>query len=140
MIKMRLENKELDELLEKAKEYDHMIAYMMSSLWVGNTREFIHHVLEKTDELLEARFFSKHEELHIFLREEQLQAVQVRDEQADEVLVHSYPLFGKFKHLESLQVKQYIQYDKDGQAYIALTRCVGFVKGGKIDEQSNGTL
>ena len=61
-----------------------------------------------------------------FRRDGQMQAVEVRDKDEKDEIVKTYDLANKFQAAgKIIKVKQYIDYDKDGQANIALTRLTG---------------
>ena len=74
----------------------------------------------------EARFFSKDKELHMFERNSGNQAILVEDGANDTVTVRGYKLSAKYSSVgKTLQVKEYLEFDEDGQAYVALTRLCG---------------
>lgn len=74
----------------------------------------------------EARFFSEDKELHIFERNGENQAILAEDGTDDAVTVRGYRLSAKYNGIgKILQVKEYLEFDEDGQAYVALTRLCG---------------
>ena len=77
------------------------------------------------EELLDARFFSKDAELHVFRNsEDELAAVMISDEFLDtnyETCDVRYVTQQKKK----LVVREYLKADEDGQMYVALTRAAG---------------
>lgn len=104
-------------------DYEYALIYLISEI-----------ILTKTDciseinweECTEARFFSEEKELHFFRRDGQMQAVEVRDKDGKDEIVKTYDLANKFQAAgKIIKVKQYIDYDKDGQANIVLTRLTG---------------
>ena len=71
-------------------------------------------------------FFSEDKELHFFDLDGEMQAVVVSDEDGNDELVKEYELAGKFRNVgNSVFVKEYIDYDEDGQANVVLTRLQG---------------
>ena len=74
----------------------------------------------------EARFFLENKELHIFERNDRNQAILVEDGANDTVTVRGYKLSAKYSSTgKTLLVKEYLEFDEDGQAYVALTRLCG---------------
>lgn len=114
----------MPEAIARVGNYDYALLYMMSEL-----------ILERTsklpeidwDECMEARFFSKEKELHIFQEDGELTAVEITDDEVSDVVVKKYELTGKFKKDfgNAVCVQEYLAYDKDGQAYVELTRLTG---------------
>ena len=81
------------------------------------------------EELLEARFFSRDREIRIFPGEDGLSAVALTGEPEDHVMEEEYPIenprFG-----QSVTLARVLDWDEDGQAYIAATRLSGWKEGG----------
>ena len=78
------------------------------------------------EECYEARFFSTNKELHLFENNGERKAILVEDEAKDAVTVRSYKLSSKYRSVgKTVQVKKYLSFDEDGQAYVALTRLCG---------------
>lgn len=107
----------------KIPEYEYALLYMISEI-----------VLTKTDSLAEinwaecteARFFSEDKELHFFEVDGEMQTVEVSDGDGQEEVVKEYELAGKFQAIgKTVLVKEYIDYDEDGQANVVLTRLQG---------------
>lgn len=119
----------LEELFQKAEEYEFTIIYMMSRLLAGKTAEVLEEAKSNPDEMLEARFFDSFHELHIFSREGEVKAVMIEDDGGQMSKEKSYPLSQNFKHLGRLMIVQYFNFDEDGQVYVEQTRCKGFIKG-----------
>lgn len=68
-----------------------------------------------SEEILEVRFFSSNMEIRIFRREKELEAVMLDDRDeiyVDRVFLLANPAFGK-----EIVVRQYMDFDDDGQAY-----------------------
>lgn len=73
------------------------------------------------EDLLEARFFGPEQEVRIYITGDGFSAIQLANDELDEFLDISRPIrdprFGKI-----LTLRQYLDYDEDGQAYIRATR------------------
>lgn len=77
-------------------------------------------------ECVEARFFSEDKELHFFHIDGEWKIVQVSDKDEKDTIIKKYELANKFRNLgKNVLVKEYIAYDKDGQANVTLTRLMG---------------
>lgn len=114
---------ELSEAYGKGKEYEYALVYLLSEVILCKAERLKSFPIE---ECTEARFFSDNRELHIFGTEEGMHAVEVSDDGAEDVVVKRYELAPKFSSVGSrLVVQEYLEYDEDGQAVIALTRLKG---------------
>ena len=114
---------EVSKALESRMSYEYALVYMLSEVILCKTEQ-----LKELDfaECTEARFFSKDKELHLFETEEGMQAVEVSDEGTDDCMIKKYELAPKFSTAgKILVVKEYLDYDEDGQAMVGLTRLVG---------------
>lgn len=86
---------------------------------------------EDLDEVIEARFFGDEGELHIFRYDGSLRNVRVTDEEDGQAgfIDRAYVLDRKGGRTgvsgDKVMVRQYIDYDSDGQAYVFLTRLKG---------------
>ena len=104
-------------------DYEYALIYLISEIILTKT-DCISEI--NSEECTEARFFSEEKELHFFRRDGQMQAVEVRDKDEKDEIVKTYDLANKSQAAgKIIKVKQYIDYDKDGQANIALTRLTG---------------
>jgi len=74
--------------------------------------------------LIEARFFNKDKEIHIF-KQDIFKAVAFIEDEMDESFEEEHLLIDGFG--KKLRVKNYIAYDYENQAYIAYTRPVDVV-------------
>ena len=83
------------------------------------------------DELLEARFFSKQQEIRIFLSEDGLKAVRLEEETADSILEEEIAVNSGFG--SSYTVHYLLQADEDGQINRTVARLASW-KG----ENENG--
>ena len=109
--------------------FDYALIYMIS--------EVILKKIDKTDivesinwvECEEARFFSENKEIHFCRENGKLQAVKTSDDKNEskmDWMQKKYELASKFRNLgRSVLVKEYLEYDEDGQVRIAQTRLMG---------------
>ncbi len=114
-------------------KYDYVILNMMSSLKLMPVSAVLKTDADgkavqlsfKPEELLDARFFSKDAELHVFRNsEDELAAVLVSDEfLSDEYKVCDVRYVTQQR--KKLVVREYLKADEDGQMYVALTRAAG---------------
>ncbi len=88
-----------------------------SAMSLGPTPE----TLPDTEEILEARFFSRDEEIRLFRDDGILKAVSLRETPDARVLKNEYEI-GNQALGKSLTVREILDFDEDGQAYIALSR------------------
>lgn len=77
------------------------------------------------DELLEARFFDEKRELHIWREPDGLRAVLAEETDEANPIRSEFEVTAALGGVQTLQQAQYLAYDEDGQAYIALTRLCG---------------
>jgi hypothetical protein len=104
-------------------KYEYALVYLMSErllLPVSDLPKI------QWDECVDARFFSDEGELHIFEEDGQLIAVQVSDEDKENIVVQKYKLAKRFSQLgDTLLVQEYLEADEDGQMQVKLTRLKG---------------
>ena len=107
------------------QDYEYALRYMVSEMILTETVSLSE---INWEECVEARFFSEEKELHFFRQDDRMRAVEVKDKDGRDEIVKSYDLANKFQKTgRQVKVKQYIDYDKDGQANIVLTRLSGIV-------------
>ena len=112
-----------DAYKEKMADYEYALVYMISEMILCPVKELPELDLE---ECKEARFFSDTGEMHLFEGEDGMEAVEVGDTDAENILVKAYKLNTKFsKAGKCILVQEYLIYDEDGQADVALTRLKG---------------
>ena len=123
---MRQETISLQAALEAGQKLPFAWVRSLSQVALGRTPLAV-----DLEELLEARFFSRDREIRIFPGEDGLRAVELTGEPEDPVIEEEYPVenpqFGR-----SITVTRVMDWDEDGQAYIAATRLSGW-KEGKAD-------
>lgn len=119
----RIEKTDFEEALRHAAEYDLALIYEIGGIRLCDTRS-----LPGTDwtECQEARFFAEDRELHLYEQDGEMTALEIYDDGDDNTIVKRYKLDQRFRQVgKILRVKEYIKYDEDGQAFIALTRLCG---------------
>lgn len=111
------------------KNFDYALIYLIS--------EVILKKMDKTDkvesinwdECEEARFFSENKEIHFFRVNGKLQVVKISDDPNEskmDCMQKKYELASKFRNLgKYVLVKEYLEYDEDGQVQVAQTRLMG---------------
>lgn len=113
----------MDRVLEGISQYQYALVYMTDGIVFQNTTEM---KPIEWDNCLEARFFDEGRELHVYEEDGGLCAVEVEQTSDDDCLIRKYKLseryFGKNK---CLCVCEHLDYDKDGQAFVAFTRPAG---------------
>lgn len=122
----------MKEACSNANNYNYALVYMMSNLYLTKVNK-----LQELDydEILEARFFDEHGELHIFPEFEGYRAVEVESYcEANDKTIH-YPILDsdicvdtEFKKNTKVTIRKYINFDEDGQVCIDLTRCVKLIE------------
>ena len=120
-----VEDVEITKAYQSIKMYEYALVYMLSEVILCKTEDLPELNLEQC---LEARFFSEDKELHIFETEEGKKAVEVSDVDKEDIIIKKYEIAPKFCETgkkEVLIVQQYLDYDEDGQAVVALTRLKG---------------
>jgi len=117
---------DINIIKEKALKYNYALIYMLSEVklmdnWAQTYIDW--------DEILEARFFDRSGELHIFYYDDKISAVEIIDD-TEHTILNEYALIDKFRNVgNGIIVRQNINYDEDGQAYVQLTRLVEIVRG-----------
>lgn len=114
---------ELSEAYGKSAEYEYALVYLLSEVILCKTENLKPFPVE---ECTEARFFSADRELHIFGTEDGMCAVEISDDGTEDIVVKKYDLTSGFSAVgDKLVVQEYLEYDIDGQAVVALTRLKG---------------
>lgn len=114
---------ELSEAYGKSAEYEYALVYLLSGVILCKTEKLKPFPME---ECTEVRFFSADCELHIFGTEDGMCAVEISDDGTEDIVVKKYNLTSRFSAVgDKLVVQEYLEYDIDGQAVVALTRLKG---------------
>lgn len=121
---MKQETIDIQAALEAGQKLPFAWVRSLSQVSLGRTL-----LAADLEELLEARFFSRDREIRLFPGEDGLRAVALTGEPEDHVMEEEYqienPRFGR-----SITVTRVLDWDEDGQAYIAATRLSGWKEGG----------
>ena len=121
---MKQETIDIQAALEAGQKLPFAWVRSLSQVALGRTLLAV-----ELEELLEARFFSRDREIRIFPGEDGLRAVALTGEPEDHEMEEEYlienPQFGR-----SITVTRVLDWDEDGQAYIAATRLSGWKEGG----------
>ena len=87
------------------------------------------------ENIIEARFFNENIEIRIFNDEGNLTGTIFNERQDCNPIISKfllYPRYGEGKYAKELEVKKYINYDEDNQAYISYVKPSKLIfKGGK---------
>lgn len=110
-----------DAALERGRALPYALLRTFSAVSLGPTPE----TLPALEELLEARFFSRDEEIRVFRDGGTLRAVALREASGTVTLESAYEIdnasFGR-----SLTVRETLGFDDDGQAYVVMSRLSGW--------------
>lgn len=119
------EKKDAEKIAEDIKEYEFALIYGLSEMRLCRIAELSEEGFDMGD-CVEARFFSGDKELHYFERNGLFRALEVRDAYGGEENVTRYSIARRWQRCgKELLVKEYLDYDEDGQAYVAHTRLCG---------------
>lgn len=115
-----------EEAKKKITQFQYALIYMISELILKKTVD-LNQI--NWDECEEARFFSASGELHFFREDGNLQVVEISDnpdEDKMESMQKKYCLASRFRSLgKYVLVKEYLEYDADGQVHVVQTRLIG---------------
>lgn len=122
-IKNKIKILDFQEAKNIIEDYEYCLIYMISEMILNQTVR----VSEiNWEEVKEAWFFGKQGQLHIYRYNDILSAALLDDADLTDAhtLEKTYRLAGKFKAAGFGQVivKEYIDFDEDGQSYAAYTR------------------
>ena len=123
---MKREELDISDALGRGEQLPFAYLRTYSAVTLGRTPPSV-----ETEELLEARFFSRTEEIRVFRGDGALRAARLCAEPGEEPLWERYaisdPRFGR-----ELTVCRHLAADADGQVYIAATRLADW-KGAEDD-------
>lgn len=117
---MKCEKLSIREALSAGGELPFALIRSLSQVTLGHTPACV-----EEDELLEARFFSQAQEIRIFQEADGLRAVRLIGEPSDRVLEQTCKLENK-QFGSALAIARVLEWDEDGQAYVAATRLTGW--------------
>ena len=118
---MRSESLCIQEALERGRKLPYALIRSFSRVTLGPTPENV-----DLSELIEARFFHEVEEVRLFRDETGLQAVCLTSDESDITIDKRCELVNKSVLGRSITVQEILDFDEDGQAYIACTRLTGW--------------
>lgn len=119
----KFEKVEFSRACANIPEYEYALLYMISGIVLTQTDSLVE---INWTECMEARFFSEDKELHFFEVDGEMQTIEVSDGDGQNQVVKEYELAGKFQAIgKTVLVREYIDYDEDGQASVVLTRLQG---------------
>lgn len=112
----------IDDAKNKLTEYKYALVYGISSV-LFDTTESISEI--NWDECKEAYFFDEKGQLHIYESDDGLCAVQFCEPEEVKYIDKKYVTAGKYKKIAGKIIRrEYIDFDEDGQMFIAYTRLV----------------
>lgn len=121
---MKLETLAFADAKGKSVVFPFVLVRELSRVWLGET--------EKAEiawgEATELRFFNDTAELRFFGTAGRLQAVLLEDVAEDTCHDRTFPLAHNGAFGQKLTVREYLDYDEDGQLYVKATRLKGWVK------------
>ena len=113
---MRAETMAPQEALARGRELPYALVRSLSAVTLGPTPQEI-----RADELLEARFFSREEEIRVFRQDGELRAAALRDADGERAVDRTYRVANPALGTE-ITVRTYLDFDEDGQAYARAAR------------------
>lgn len=123
-VKERVKSLDFQKAKNICADYEYCLIYKISEVILDRTAR-----VSEIDwkEVQEAWFFGEQGQLHIYRDDELLSAVLIDDAELSDAhtLEKAYRLMDKFRKgtgKEMLVAKEYMDFDKDGQAYVAYTR------------------
>ena len=110
-----------EEAKKQIQDYEYALIYGISEICLTKTESLLE---INWDECTEARFFGETGELHFFEVDGFMRVSEVKDAGTNEdEIIKTYELVNKFKTQgKKISVKEYLDYDADGQAEVVLTR------------------
>lgn len=81
----------------------------------------------------EVRFFSDTAEIFFFRQDDEWKAVKIRDTQEKDYITRSYKLargYASSSGASKVLVREYFDFDEDGQAFVTSTRLAGLLMEG----------
>lgn len=123
-IKKQIKNLDFQEAIKLLTKYKYCLIYKISEAPILS--QMIHISENDWEEIQEAWFFKEEGQLHIYRDEGMLFAAMIDDALLPDAhtLEKTYYLADKFqkKGKKKITVKEYIDFDKEGQCYVAYTR------------------
>lgn len=101
-----------EEALDRIEGKDYII-YGLSELLMGKHAERT--MLDRPEELYEARFFNEKEEIHLF-EFDGCMKVSLANDEGEEIITEIQ--FQRNEKFPQIEIKKYIKYDEYNQAYV----------------------
>ena len=116
-----VKTKNFNEAKQEIPDYRYALLYQIGGILLDRVENLPD---INWEECTEARFFSGSGELHFFETEGTMEAVEIKDAGGEEdEIIKAYDLAKKFNSQgKKIYVKEYLDYDEDGQAEVAVTR------------------
>lgn len=123
--------KDISAAQKDAAGYAHNVIRQISDVFVDAAADKI-----DWDEVQEAWFFDQHTELHFFRTDDELMCVKAEEkENPSHVVTHTYEIANAAKggreDKSVLEVREYLDFDEDGQCYVAYTRLADIRSGSR---------
>lgn len=122
---MKQEIMEASRALAEGLTLPYSLIFAYGGVTLGRTPERV-----DAEELTEARFFSEEREIYVYRDGGTLRAVSLRDTPEDADAVTERYQLDNARLGDWIAVKRYLDYDEDGQAYVAALRPAGWKGGG----------
>ena len=120
---MKVERMQVQEALAAGCKLPYAMLRYLSEVRLGRAPERV-----AQEELQEAIFFGREQEIRVFVGEEGLRAVRLCAEPDDRVLEEVRPI-PNVRFGGTLTVGCVLDWDEDGQAYVAATRLLDWKEG-----------
>ena len=121
-VKENLQKIDIDEVKALIQQYEYALVYEISQM-VFDKIESISQI--NWNEIQEAYFFNKNSQIHVYQNENEMQATIYNETEDVKFVDRCYELAGKFHGIgDSIIEREYLEYDDDGQTYVAYARLV----------------
>lgn len=121
-VKNNLRTVELADAKQMIQDYEFAVIYEISKMHFDKV-ESISEI--KWDEMQEAYFFNEAGQLHMFRDEDTICATVFTEDEDITHVDRLYEISNGFKVLgKEIKERTYLEFDEDGQAYVAYTRLV----------------
>lgn len=123
---VRILKLEIGEAKNSIDNYEHNLVREISSVQLDKPKDEI-----IWGELEEAFFFNDHSALHFFKQQNELAAVEAREKDEDVPVVEKcYKIDPAAKKKGEIIVKEYLDFDEDGQCFVGYVRLAGIREKG----------
>ena len=110
---------DVTKAIQEGKELPYCLIYSISSVYLGRTKENV----EVDEEIIEAHFFDEDKEIRITRNQGIFIAAKLESSPEDDYIERVYHVK---RAKGKLIVHEEIDYDSDGQAYVADIRLIGW--------------